>query len=90
MQQQIIQFFTIALFIIGSCIYYNIRRTLHKQGYPVSIFVYSGPCWEHYKDLINKSEPAEQRRLKLRKTVMTACISMAIILLLISGFIPKK
>jgi len=49
---QIAQIISILLFIYGASAYYNIRRTLHKHGYPVSVFVYSGPCWEHYNDLI--------------------------------------
>ena len=90
MQQQIIQLVSIILFIIGAWLYYDIRRTLHKRDYPVSVFVYSGPCWEYYKDLIGKSEPAEQRRLKLRKTAMTISMAVAIVLILVSGFIPRK
>lgn len=85
---QIIQLVSTGLFVVSACLYYNIRRTLHKRGYPVSIFVYSGPCWGHYKDLIEKSEPAEQRRLKLRKAAMTASMVLALVLVLLSGFIP--
>lgn len=90
MLNQIIQIISLLLFIIGACLYYNIRRTLHKQGYPVSIFVYSGPCWEYYKDLIEKSEPAEQRHLILRKRAMTVCMTLAIILLLFQGLLPMS
>ncbi len=90
MPQQIIQLLSILLFIIAASIYYNIRRTLHKHGYPVSVFVYSGSCWSHYSDLIAKSDPAEQRRLKLRKGIMSTCMILAIVLILISGFVPVK
>lgn len=89
MPHQIIQSVAIILFITGACLYYNIRRTLHKQGYPVSVFVYSGPCWEHYNNLIQRSEPAQRRRLKLRKRAMAACLITAIVLVIFSGFIPQ-
>ena len=86
---QTVQLISIALFVCSACSYYNIRRTLHKEGYPVSIFVYSGPCWKHYHDLIAKSEPAEQRHLKFRKLFMILCMTLAIAGLILSSVIAK-
>ncbi len=86
---QIIQLIALLLFITGASLYYNIRNTLHKDGYPVSKFVYSAPCWDYYRELIEKSEPAEQRRLKACKTIMTTCIILALLLMLLTGFIPN-
>ena len=86
---QIIQVISILLFISSASAYYNIRRTLHKLGYPVSIFVYSGPCWGHYKDLIEKSAPQEKRRLKIRKTLMIISLALAFAGLLLSSVIAK-
>ena len=86
---QIVQIISILLFICSASAYYNIRRTLHKRGYPVSIFVYSGPCWGHYKDLIEKSEPHEQRRLKARKALMIIFLALAFAGLLLSSLIAK-
>jgi len=86
---QIAQIISILLFIYGASAYYNIRRTLHKHGYPVSVFVYSGPCWEHYNDLIKKSGPAEARRLKVRKASMTISLVLAFIVIFFSSLIAK-
>jgi len=86
---QIVQLISIALFVCGAYTYYNIRRTLYKEGYPVSIFVYSGPCWKHYQDLITKSEPAEQHRLKFRKRFMILCMALAIASLILSSVIAR-
>jgi uncharacterized membrane protein YiaA len=87
---QIAQILSILLFIYGASVYYNIRRTLNKQGYPVSVFVYSGPCWEHYNDLIRKSEPAEARRLKIRKASMTIALVLAFLVIFISSLMAKQ
>jgi len=89
MLTQIIQLAAVLLFITGACLYYNIRQTLFKKGYPVSKFVYSGPCWDYYNDLIKKSEPAEQSRLIMRKRIMSVCLISALLLLLVTGFVPK-
>ncbi|MFO7937992.1 MAG: hypothetical protein R6V06_10375 [Kiritimatiellia bacterium] len=86
MSQNIIQLISTLLFVISAFIYYSIRRKLHKHGYPVSIFVYSGPCWKHYDDLIAESEPRKRQRLKLYKYLMAACLILAITLLLVAGF----
>lgn len=75
---QIVQIISTLLFVCGASLYYGIRRTLYKQGYPVSIFVYSGPCWSHYRDLIQKSAPAEQWRLKARKLAMVISLVLAL------------
>jgi hypothetical protein len=86
---QIIQIISLLLFVYGASTYYNIRRTLHKNGYPVSIFVYSGPCWEHFNDLVKKSEPAVARRLKIRKASMTISLVLAFAVLVFSSVIAK-
>jgi len=85
---QIIQIIALLLFIIGSCLYYNIRRELHRNGYPVSLFVYSGPCWNYYRDLIDKSDMPTQKKLIARKRIMSFCLIAALTLLILSGFIP--
>ncbi len=71
------QLASIVCFSGGACLYYGIRRLLYKRGYPVSVFVYTGPCWTHYSDLMAKSPEPERSRLKTRKTVMTACFTLA-------------
>ncbi len=87
---QIIQMLSVVLFITGASLYYNIRRTLYRHGYPVSVFVYSGPCWGCYRELIEKSAPEEQRRLRRRKTAMSVCLALALLLMLLTGFIPHS
>lgn len=86
---QIIQIIATLLFCYGASLYYGIRRTLHKQGYPVSIFVYSGPCWGHYRDLIEKSTPSVQRRLKARKAAMILSLILALAGVLLSAVIAR-
>ncbi len=86
---QTVQIISLLLFICGACAYYNIRRTLHQHGYPVSIFVYSGPCWGHYQDLIAKSPPAVQRRLKSRKRAMILCLLLAFAGILLASVMAK-
>jgi hypothetical protein len=87
---QVLQISALLLFGVGATLYYNIRRTLHRWGYPVSLFVYSGECWSHYRDLIAKSDAPQQRRLMLKKHLMSLCLISALIILLISGFIPVE
>lgn len=87
---QIAQIISILLFIYGASAYYNIRRILHKQGYPVSVFVYSGPCWEHYNDLIRKSGVAEARRLRVRKAAMVISLVLAFAVIFLSSLMAKQ
>jgi len=86
---QIFQIISLLLFIVSASLYYNIRRMLHQQGYPVSVFVYSGPCWGHYQDLIAKSPPAVQRRLKSRKRAMILCLLLAFAGILLASVMAK-
>ncbi|MDD2600469.1 MAG: hypothetical protein PHO37_14805 [Kiritimatiellae bacterium] len=86
---QIVQIISTLLFVCGASLYYGIRRTLYKQGYPVSIFVYSGPCWSHYRDLIRKSTPAAQRRLRARKIAMTLSLLLALAGVLLASVIAQ-
>lgn len=86
---QIVQIIATLLFCYGASLYYGIRRTLHKHGYPVSIFVYSGPCWGHYRDLMEKSTPAARRRLKARKIAMTISLILALAGVLLAAVLAK-
>ncbi|MFA7174052.1 MAG: hypothetical protein WC340_11695 [Kiritimatiellia bacterium] len=86
---QIVQIISTLLFACGASLYYGIRRTLYKQGYPVSVFVYSGPCWSHYRDLIQKSTPAARRRLKTRKFAMTVSLILALMGVLFASVIAQ-
>ncbi len=83
----ILQLISILLFIHGAWLYYAIRRLLHRKGYPVSIFVYSGSCWPHYKHLIDSTPPPARNQLKMRKLLMTASFVAALILLIASSCI---
>ena len=85
----LLQLLALLFFICGSVLYYGIRILLHKRGYPVSLFVYSGPCWGFYRDLIEKSAPPEQKRLKARKAVMTALFILAGICLVLSTMVAR-
>ncbi len=73
-------------FSCGAWLYYGIRRLLFKRGYPVSVFVYSGNCWPHYRDLIAKSSEPERRRLVRRRTWMILFFSLAGFLVLALPF----
>jgi hypothetical protein len=79
-----LQIAAISFFTCGAWIYYGIRRMLFKRGYPVSVFVYSGNCWPHYRDLIEKSPELERRRLIRRRTCMIFCFAAAGILVLLT------
>lgn len=84
----ILQAVSILCFVGGACLYYNIRRLLFARGYPVSVFVYSGPCWPHYRDLIEKSDGPERRRLKARKSAMTLLFAAAGVCLALASLLP--
>ena len=84
-----LQLASIVSFSCGACLYYGIRRLLYKRGYPVSVFVYTGPCWPHYSDLIAKSPEPERSRLKARKTAMTVCFTLAGACLILSTLFTR-
>ena len=77
-------------FVCGACLYYNIRRLLFARGYPISIFVYSGPCWPHYRDLIAKSGEPERRRLIARKAATTGCFALAGLSLMLASLLALR
>jgi hypothetical protein len=86
----LLQIAAIAFFTCGAWLYYGIRRLLFARGYPISNFVYSGNCWPHYRNLIEKSSEPEQRQLKLRKTCMTFCFAVAGLLVLIMPVVAPR
>lgn len=86
----ILQIASLVFFTCGAWLYYGIRRLLYSRGYPISNFVYSGNCWPHYLDLIEKSTESEQRRLRLRKSCMVFCFTIAgLLVLLMPMFSPR-
>jgi hypothetical protein len=85
----LLQAASILFFVCGACLYYNIRRLLFARGYPISVFVYSGPCWPYYRDLVEKSDAPERRRLRARKTAMIVCFALAGAGLLFASLIAR-
>lgn len=81
----ILQLAALASFTVGACLYYGLRRLLHRHGYPVSAFVYSGSCWPHLQDLLEKSDPPARRRLKARRTAIIATLTLAGALLVLAS-----